>query len=213
MRKKSRKKLGKWICPGVVSGLSAEYVFSDEDDHEEGGSLHTIDEDDDEGELEDTSNPSEDDLGDDLEQCSHPVENASCDFAHASHAVVDGGRSHDQKVIPLHDDGGMCSILEQAIEIFPEVARFVKFSLNFTKIKESTGAESHAQSYEYSRTHGMNRENSMAGTSQDDHRDTGQPAQACNDDHLDINQMISQEIPLENAACCPDYEEHHIFGG
>ncbi|GAB2302824.1 hypothetical protein Dimus_036819, partial [Dionaea muscipula] len=52
----------------LSSGLSAEYTFSDDEEVDETGSLHTIDEEDDEEELDETSNQSEDDVQEEREQ-------------------------------------------------------------------------------------------------------------------------------------------------
>ncbi|GAB2301877.1 hypothetical protein Dimus_035901 [Dionaea muscipula] len=77
MGKKSRKKKGKslepWECPGIVSGLSAEYTFSDEEDIVDACSLPTIDEDEDENDLDEISNPSYDEEGEETEH-THPQE-------------------------------------------------------------------------------------------------------------------------------------------
>ncbi|GAB2290263.1 hypothetical protein Dimus_024545 [Dionaea muscipula] len=77
------KKSGKWVCPDIVSGLSAEYSYSSTD--EDVCSLQTIDEEDDEDALDVSSNPSEDDLREELEQvhnsqgnCSTSAQNHEC---------------------------------------------------------------------------------------------------------------------------------------
>ncbi|GAB2302490.1 hypothetical protein Dimus_036499, partial [Dionaea muscipula] len=241
MRKKSRKKLGKWVCPGVVSGLSAEFVFSDEDDHEEDGSLHTIDEDDDEGNLEEASNPSENDVGDDLEQCSHPEENQSLISPLSADAIVDRGRNQGLLVNPLIRDDGMCSIDEQALDFFPKMLDSTNSSLTLIKSSSATLCQTQSEEGQPSmktmdeirstehdfpssscprqsldkatNTHVPQdkQENTRAGSPQDDHRETGQTSHACIDDQMDLNQMNSHDIPLENVASYSVHEEHHML--
>ncbi|GAB2302844.1 hypothetical protein Dimus_036839, partial [Dionaea muscipula] len=241
MRKKSRKKLGKWVCPGVVSGLSAEFVFADEDDHEEDGSLHTIDEDDDEGDLEEASNPSEDNVGDDFEQCSHPEENQSLFPPLSTDAIVDGGRNQGILVNPLMREEGMCSIDEQTLDLFPKLLDSTKSSLTMINSSSTTlsqtlseegqpsmktvdeiripendfpSTSSPRQSLDKATNTQVpqdKQENTRAGSPQDDHRETGQTAQACIDDQMDLNQMNSHEIPVENAASYSVHEEHHML--
>ncbi|GAB2301574.1 hypothetical protein Dimus_035589 [Dionaea muscipula] len=65
-RKKSRKNLGEWICPGIVQGLSVEYKYPSSE--EDNCSLHTIDEEDLEDSPDSNSNPSEGDLSDEEQQ-------------------------------------------------------------------------------------------------------------------------------------------------
>ncbi|GAB2302021.1 hypothetical protein Dimus_036046 [Dionaea muscipula] len=239
-KEKSRKKLGKWVRLCVVDGSSHEFVFSDEDDHEEDGSIHTIDEDDDEGDLEEASNPSENDVGMIWNRCSHPEENQS-PISPRVDAIVDRGRNQGLLVNPLIRDDGICSIDEQALDFFPKMLDSTNSSLTLIKSSSATLCQTQSEEGQPSmktmdeirstehdfpssscprqsldkatNTHVPQdkQENTRAGSPQDDHRETGQTSHACIDDQMDLNQMNSHDIPLENVASYSVHEEHHML--
>ncbi|GAB2268646.1 hypothetical protein Dimus_003599 [Dionaea muscipula] len=207
MRKKSRKKSGKWNCPGIVSGLSAEYVFPDDDDHEEVCSLQTIDEDDDEGDLDDNSNPLDDDLGEDLEHSHHPQEKLQLNLPPSPEQALDEFPKlleHPATASMLLPDSPLRSPLQPQLEE-GQTSRMTMDGMRLpeNELPSISSPRGPSDKYEQETT-------DKEGIPPDVHRDLGQPYQAHDDDHLVLHQVNSHDIPLETAASCSDLENHML---
>ncbi|GAB2301573.1 hypothetical protein Dimus_035588 [Dionaea muscipula] len=235
-RKKSRKILGEWICPGIVQGLSVEYKYPSSE--EDNCSLHTIDEEDHEDSPDSSSNPSEGDLSEDEQQF------------HESQPMAD---------LEIVKSGDSCQPPLPVMEVHPQHAPYEQPNMEchpeLLLQMDSPSSPPSQRQIEEGQSSSMNRDCSRpsatvtnlnnvtrAPTSKvgrlelrsiaskwmdclrfsdemrlrrycgEDHMwDVGQPASTPTDDQLGLLQVTTHDIPMANIASCSESDEQHAL--